>query len=378
VIVALQRAVLFICLGSLLNGPARGQPGAKSPADPQLQPSDIVNAADYSSGGVTPGEVVVIYPSNAGPLQMSPWGLNGNMRQATLVGETRVLFDGLPATIMYSVRGQVGAIVPHEIAGKKTTQVVVEYQGRRSPPVTLAVIDGAPALFTLDASGKGQAAMLNETGCCNSVRNPAVRGKPASLYATGEGQLSGTIARNVSVTVGGVPAQVLYTGNFGALQVNFRVPANAPLGDAIPLVLTVGGRPSSSAVTMAVRSARRRVLVLSDNAAIRRRLAGILGRAGYPVLTWRGQQGATAQAAGPPDLIIFDLAMPKEEVSEIVRTLRIIRPQLRILATSSALDPESLRAADFLGAQAILARPLNAVQVLARVRTLLEMRPAVY
>jgi CheY-like chemotaxis protein len=178
--------------------------------------------------------------------------------------------------------------------------------------------------------------------------------------------------------VGGVPAQVLYTGNFGALQVNFRVPANAPVGDAIPLVLTVGGRPSSSAVTMAVRSARRRVLVLSDNAAIRRRLAGILGRAGYPVLTWRGQQGATAQAAGPPDLIIFDLAMPKEEVSEIVRTLRIIRPQLRILATSSALDPESLRAADFLGAQAILARPLNAVQVLARVRTLLEMRPAVY
>jgi uncharacterized protein (TIGR03437 family) len=30
--------------------------------------------------------------------------------------------------------------------------------------------------------------MLNETGCCNSTRNPAVRGSISSLYATGEGQ----------------------------------------------------------------------------------------------------------------------------------------------------------------------------------------------
>jgi uncharacterized protein (TIGR03437 family) len=311
---------------------------------------------------------------------MVPWGLNGDLKRITLLGDTRVLFDDRPATLLYAVRGRVGAIVPHEVAGKKTTQVVVEYQGTRSPPATLAVIDSTPALFTLDASGKGQAAMLNDTGCCNSVRNPAMRGKPASLYATGEGRIpSGRIARNISVTVGGVPAQVLYTGNFGSLQVNFRVPQNAPVGDAIPLVLRVGDRQSSPDVTMAVRSALQRVLVLDEDIVIRRRLARILGAAGYLVSTeWNGHEEPNALATEQPDLVIVDLGMPPQETSDVIRTLRKTHPQLRIMTMSQASDPDALRAADLLGAQAVLTQPLNAVKIRSRVRTLLEIRPAVY
>ena len=48
----------------------------------------------------------------------------------------------------------------------------------------------------------------------------------------------------LSVTVGGVPAFVLYAGNssglIGALQVNFTVPASVPPG-VQPLVLAVNG-----------------------------------------------------------------------------------------------------------------------------------------
>ncbi len=364
-----SRSCIAIYLGTLLDWPASGQ----LPTTPQLRASDIVNAADYRAGGVAPGEIVVVYPSNAGPPSIVPWGLNGDPSRTTLLGETSVLFDGVPANIVYSVRGQVGAIVPQEVAGKKTTQVIVEYQGQRSPPVNLAVIDSTPALFTLDASGKGQAAMLNETGCCNSVRNPAVRGTLASLYATGEGQIaSGRIARNISVTVGEVPAPIFYTGHPGAaLQVNFRVPANAPVGDAVPLVLTVGKRQSSSQVTMAVRSAQRRVLVLNNDAVIRRRLVRILGKAGYQVST-------AQQTLEQPDLAILDLAMPTEEALEIIRALREVRAQLRIMTVSQSLDPDALRTADLLGAQAVLTQPFTAVKVRTRVRALLQMRPAVY
>jgi uncharacterized protein (TIGR03437 family) len=346
---------------------------------PELFARDVVNAADYSGGGVTPGEIVVAFPSNAGPSDMVPWGLEGNLRAATPTGETRVLFDNLAAPVFYSVSGQAGVIVPREVAGKKTTEVVVEYQGKRSPPVTLAVIDSAPALFTLNASGKGQAAMLNETGCCNSVRNPALRGTAATLYATGEGRTSpGRIARNISVTVGGVPAEILYTGQLGVLQVNFRVPANAPVGDTVPLVLTVGNRRSSPDVTMAVRSARQRVLVMDDDTAMRNRLARILEGAGYEILTVRQVREGGAQAKAQPDLVILDLALPEEDSLEVIRTIRKAHPPLKIIAMSGAFGPDALRAADLVGAQAVLTKPLNTETVLSRVRTVLQRKAAVY
>jgi uncharacterized protein (TIGR03437 family) len=356
-----------LCIGVLAQCLAIGQ----TPDGPRLHAGDIVNAADYSSGGVAPGEIVVIYPENVGPPRMVPWGLEGDARTTRALAETSVLFDGTPAIIVYAVRGQVCAIVPHEVAGKRTTNVVVEYQGLRSPPVTLAVIHSAPALFTLDASGKGQAAMLNDTGCCNSVRNPAVRGKPASLYATGEGRIpAGVIARNISVTVGGIPAKVLYTGNKGSLQVNFRVPPNAPVGDAIPLVLRVGNRQSSLGVTMAVRSERQSVLLLNDDTVTRHRLARILTVAGYQVVT--------DQASEQPDLVIVDLAKLRRETSEIISSLRQLRPQVRVMAMSRQFDADALRTADLLGAQVVLTEPLNAVNVQSRVRRLLEVRPARY
>jgi hypothetical protein len=48
------------------------------------------------------------------------------------------------------------------------------------------------------------------------------------------------------------------------------------------------------------------------------------------------------------------------------------------MTMSQASDPDALRAADLLGAQAVLTQPLNAVKIRSRVRTLLEIRPAVY
>ncbi len=58
----------------------------------------------------------------------------------TLLGETRVLFNGIAAPMAYSVKGQLGAVVPYEVANRKTAEVVVEYQGVRSSAVTLRPI----------------------------------------------------------------------------------------------------------------------------------------------------------------------------------------------------------------------------------------------
>lgn len=363
---------------------------------PELFAGDVVNAADYRGGGVVPGEIVVLFPANAGSPGFAEWHLDENGKAAAPIGGTQLFFDNIAAPLVYSLNGQICAVVPYDIANRKTTEVVLEYGGVRSPPVTLPVVASAPALFTLDASGKGPAAMLNETGCCNSVRNPAPRDTVVSLYGTGEGLASpkgidetisvpGRPAQlfvpklPVSVTVGGVPAEVRFVRNIGLLQVNVRIPANAPVGDAIPLVLTVGNSRSPDGVTMAIRSAARRVLVVDRNLAVRTRLIGILKGAGYEVLAARDGQMAVAQARDAPvDLVISDLAVPEEESVKLIRAIRQDRPKLKVIAMTATFGPHALRTADMLGAQAVLRKPLTAEMVRRRVNDLLREPPARY
>jgi uncharacterized protein (TIGR03437 family) len=61
---------------------------------------------------------------------------------------------------------------------------------------------------------------------------------------------------NATVTVGGVPASVIFAGlapNFvGLYQVNVQVPQTAPVGGSVPVILTIGGAVSNS-VTIAVQ-----------------------------------------------------------------------------------------------------------------------------
>src|ERR1035438_5923600 len=70
---------------------------------PVLSASGVVNAADHSGGRVAPGEIVVLYPRNAGPAILAGAQLDRDGRTATLLGETRVWFDGMAAPMVYSV-----------------------------------------------------------------------------------------------------------------------------------------------------------------------------------------------------------------------------------------------------------------------------------
>jgi uncharacterized protein (TIGR03437 family) len=54
----------------------------------------------------------------------------------------------------------------------------------------LPVAASAPGIFTLDATGIGPGAVLNQDNSVNGVANPAARGSVMSIDATGEGQTS--------------------------------------------------------------------------------------------------------------------------------------------------------------------------------------------
>jgi len=234
-----------------------------------IAPNGVTNAASYASGFLSPGELIAIFGQGLGPAQLVPLQLDQAGRIATALGGVTVAIDGRPAPLLYVSAGQVGAIVPYGI-GSVNPRVTVTYRGSTSPALTMAFADAQPAIFTLDSSGNGQAAAINQDGSVNGSLNPASKGAVISLYGTGEGntnpggidgQLSnGTTARPVlpvSVTVGGFPATVLYAAAApsqvaGLFQVNVRVPSEALSGPAVPVVLKIGNKSSPKSVTIAV------------------------------------------------------------------------------------------------------------------------------
>src|SRR5439155_13260922 len=230
----------------------------------------LVSAGALSAGAVSPGEIVSIFGINIGPSEPVSLTLDASGRVATRLAGEQVQFDGTPAPLLYVSRNQINAIAPYGVAGKTTTQVMVNSQGQTSAPVTIPVRDVTPAIFTLDDSGHGQGAILNEDGSLNSARNPAARSSIVTLFGTGEGQtnpggVDGKIAaqplpipiQEVRVTIAGADASVEYAGAAprevaGLLQVNARVPSSIPPGDQ-PVILTIGQTRSQNGVTMVVR-----------------------------------------------------------------------------------------------------------------------------
>ena len=212
--------------------------------------------------------MVSIYGTNLGPISPLQTTLTSSGGVSSNVGGVQVLFDGIAAPLTYISATQINAVVPYEIAGRATTTVTVNYNGVNTASLQLTVAATAPGLFV--GTG-GQAASLNQSGSFNAAATPAPKGSIITLYATGEGQTSplgvtgsvtGAMLKNpvapVTVTIGGVPATVAYAGSApgfvsGVLQLNVAVPAGAPSGAAVPIVVTIGTVSSPATATVAIQ-----------------------------------------------------------------------------------------------------------------------------
>jgi uncharacterized protein (TIGR03437 family) len=241
-----------------------------TPVIPQVR--SIVNAASLAPSVAVPGLIATIFGADLGPAtpvsaQVTPQGFID-----TTLGGVRVLFDGIPAPILYASATQVNVVVPYEIAGRFSTRMRVEARNQNSPDVELRVADTAPGVFTTSGSGSGQGAVLNQNGTVNGAGNPEQRGNVIVIYATGHGQTTpqGTTGRvmpsndlrrvvaPVVVRIGGREAEVFYAGSApglvsGALQINARIPADAATGSNVPVEVQIGNAVSQTGVTVAIQ-----------------------------------------------------------------------------------------------------------------------------
>ena len=112
-----------------------------------------------------------------------------------------------------------------------------------------------------------------------------------------------------------------------------------------------------------------KVLVIDDEAGIRSFLRMILVSVGYEVLESTNAEEALKNLNGEiVDLILVNLGIPNHQDMEKIRMLQKRHPDLKVIAMSEAYGDEFLRAAEQLGAQATLAKPIRADQLLETLR----------
>lgn len=248
----------------------------------------VTNAASFVTASppeLSPGEIISIFGSGMGPAQVVTATPVGSAYPTTLGAPATVvefeLTPGVwtPAPILFAQSNQVNAIVPFAMTPAAGLRLRVSYNSLVSTPFTYNGFAANPGLFTIDASGTGQAAALNynsqtATYSLNSEANQALRGSIVVLYMTGGGALnpapaqegtvvptSGTppgVAGQVAVTIGGDGASLLSATAVpgavaGLVQLNVTVPATGQTGKKVPVIVSVAGRSSVSLTTIAVK-----------------------------------------------------------------------------------------------------------------------------
>lgn len=87
----------------------------------------------------------------------------------------RVLFDGVPAPILYASATQVNAVVPFTMYRREQIKLEVEYQGVRSDAMGLGMAESAPRVFSTFEGGTSTQIILNQDGC---AQFPKQSGRP--------------------------------------------------------------------------------------------------------------------------------------------------------------------------------------------------------
>lgn len=116
-----------------------------------------------------------------------------------------------------------------------------------------------------------------------------------------------------------------------------------------------------------------KILVVDDEAAIRRLLGAALARGGYRLVeAATAREALTAVQIDKPDAVLLDLGLPDRDGIELVPLIRQAGPAVIIVSAREATG-EKVAALD-LGADDYVTKPFDTDEVLARIRTALRHR----
>jgi DNA-binding response OmpR family regulator len=120
-----------------------------------------------------------------------------------------------------------------------------------------------------------------------------------------------------------------------------------------------------------------RILVVEDDAAIRRGIVDALRFAGYqPVEASQGEEGLALALGGSCRLLLLDLVLPGIGGLEILQRVRAAQPTTGVIVlTARGEEPDRVQGLR-LGADDYVVKPFSVSELLARVEAVLRRAPA--
>jgi uncharacterized protein (TIGR03437 family) len=180
-------------------------PAPPTPPPPAITVSSVGNLASPWPGPLVPGSLAVI---------------KGDKLAGAKVAVT---FDSVASTVLSSTNSQISLLVPPELAGKTSAQMVITADANSSAPQAVSLAPISPAIF--------ENGILNPNSTANSPANPAPVGSTIALFVTGllpvNGQATVTAKihdREDLLPVFAGPAPTLN----GVQQVNVGIPEDLP------------------------------------------------------------------------------------------------------------------------------------------------------
>jgi uncharacterized protein (TIGR03437 family) len=270
--------------------------------------SSVVNNASFAlPGTVSPGSIASVFANGLGTTSNAL-----SVFPATTSEGVKVTFSGTAAPLFHVLGAanpqQIDLYVPTNLPTSGAVNVLLSTTSTTFESYTLTmapsnpgfyrVVDPkVPTLVNVIAQFAGSAwlalpvsttANLSLPACSSSLSvlstcgQPAMAGDTLVLYATGLGlatpggnpngtplatgqipPVDGSILYETpttpAVTIGGIPAKVLYSGlapGFpGEYQIDVTVPSGVPAGDSVPVVLSIlGASDSSTTISIHPRS----------------------------------------------------------------------------------------------------------------------------
>ncbi|HEX7548081.1 MAG TPA: ATP-binding protein, partial [Candidatus Methylomirabilis sp.] len=118
-----------------------------------------------------------------------------------------------------------------------------------------------------------------------------------------------------------------------------------------------------------------RILVIDDEAAVRRTMTELLRAAGQTVLVAEsGPAGLAHLAHTLPDLVLTDLGMPEMSGAEVARRVKAVHPRLPVILLTGWGDTAKLPKADRQSVDRVLGKPVRLADLLRVVAELTESR----
>ena len=259
----------IICIVVALVAIQPAQPAQASPTT--AAPIALVNAASYEAS-VAPGSIAALFGVALSTQTISA----SSVPLPKTLGGVTVKIGGIDAPLFFVSPNQINLQVPSGVSvGTANIQVFNSGIAAAVGDGTITVADASPGVFTLDLSGKNQAIAQNTDLSRNADfdkvpgARPEASGNVIVIYATGIGNTNPLVVdgqaapgsplaqatASTTVTIGGTPAEVLFSGLtpgfVGLWQINVILPTNLPTNLATPMTISLKGK-QSLATTLAI------------------------------------------------------------------------------------------------------------------------------